>query len=168
MFRGPFPLQKGHDTSQFDCGRDPLNAFIRRYALANQTNNSARTFVVLDGDRVVGYYSLAAGAVAYEEAPSRMAKGLARHPIPVVLMARFAVDLGAQGQGLGRALFKDALKRALAASREIAARAFVVHAKDDAAKAFYERVEMEAFPGNPYHLSLLMKDVARALDVDQG
>src|SRR5438874_8716590 len=106
---GPVVLEKGHDFLTFDCGKEALNSFLVRHALANQANNSARTFVALDGERVVGYYSLAASAVLHDQAPPRMAKGLARHPIPVVLMARFAVDLAYQGGGLGSALFKDAI-----------------------------------------------------------
>lgn len=111
---------------------------------------------------MVAYTSLAASAVVHEEAPERMAKGLARHPIPAVLMARFAVDRRFQGQGLGGAMFKDALRRTLRAADEIGARAFVVHAKDEEARAFYEgRFGMQPFPQNRLHLYLLMKDVER-------
>ena len=156
-------LTKAHDFLEFDCGKEPLNVFLTRHALANQANDSARTFVVLDGDSVVGYYSLAVSAVLFDEAPSRMAKGLARHPVPVILMARFAVALSHQGKGIGKAMFKDAIKRALAVSREVAARAFVVHAKDDDASKLYQHFEMEPFPNSPYHFFLLMKDIEKAL-----
>lgn len=160
---GPVPLEKNHDFLSFDCGKEPLNSFLVRHALANQANDSARTFVALDGNRVVGYYSLAASAVLFEDAPERMVKGLARHPIPVVLMARFAVDSSYQGRGLGSALFKDAIKRTLHVSKDIGARAFVVHAKDEAAKSLYEHFEMSPFMNNPFHLYLLMKDIERTL-----
>ncbi len=160
---GPVVLDKVHEVVGFDCGKDSLNAFLSRFALANQANRSARTFVALDGLRVAGYFSLAASAVVHSEAPARMGKGLARHPIPVILMARFAVDLGFQGIGLGRALFKDPIKRALAVSSEIGARAFVVHAKDEEARRLYEHFEMEPFEENPYHLYLLMSDIERNL-----
>ena len=95
-FSGPYPLEKSHDFLDFDCGKEPLNTFLIRHALANQNNGSARTFVGLDENRVVGYYSLAVSSVLYDDAPDRMAKGLARHPIPILLMARFAVDVAYQ------------------------------------------------------------------------
>ena len=162
-YRGPVLLEKGQECASFDCGKAPLNAFLIHHALANQANNSARTFVVLEENCVVGYYSLAASAVLHEHAPTRMVKGLARHPVPVILMARFAVDRSHQGKGLGKAMFKDAIKRSLAATKEIAARAFVVHAKDEEAKALYSHFEMEPFTDNPYHLFLLLKDIERVL-----
>lgn len=161
----PTPLCKDHDFLGFDCGSAPLNTYLVRHALANQANNSARTFVTLSGDRVIGYYSLAASAVECDDAQSRMAKGLARHPIPVILMARFAVDKAFQRRGVGASLFRDAIARCMNVSRDIGARAFIVHAKDDEAKAFYERFGMKPFPANEFHLFLLMKDVERALEI---
>ena len=145
----------------FDCGSEALNAFLIRHALANQANNSARTFVALHESTVIGYYSLAASAVLNEEAPVRMAKGMARHPIPVILMARFAVDRQHQGKGIGSGLFKDAIKRCLSVSQQVGARAFIVHAKDDTARARYEHFEMQPFPQNRFHLFLLLKDIEK-------
>jgi len=168
VFQGPVLLDKSHDCSSFDCGKEPLNRFLIRHALANQANDSARTFVGLDGSRVVGYYSLAVSAVLFEDAPERMVKGLARHPVPILLMARFAVDKGYQGRGIGAGLFKDALKRCLNVSREAAVRAFMVHAKDEEAKALYERFGMIACPDNPFHLYLLMKDITRLIGTLQS
>src|SRR2546421_13117464 len=117
QLKGPVPVDRQHDVQSFACGKEPLNVFLLKHALANQANNSARTFVALEENRVIGYYSLAASAVLYDQAPTRMAKGLARHPIPVVLMARFAVDLNYQGKGIGSALFKDAILRTLNVSK---------------------------------------------------
>lgn len=162
-FTGPYPLEKSHDFLAFDCGKEPLNTFLTRHALANQTNGSARTFVGLDENRVVGYYSLAASSVLYDDAPERMAKGLARHPIPILLMARFAVDVAYQGQGIGKGLFKDALKRCLTVARAACVRAVMTHAKDEDAKSLYLRFGMTVCPSNPLHLYLLMKDVERLL-----
>ena len=160
---GPVLLTKAHDFLDFDCGKEPLNIFLNRHALANQANNSARTFVVLEENLVVGYYSLAVSAVLFDDAPSRMTKGLARHPVPIILMARFAVSVSHQGKGIGRAMFKDAIKRALWVSKEAAARAFVVHAKDDDACGLYRHFQMEPYPTNPYHFFFLMKDIEKAL-----
>ena len=160
-FSGPVLLDKSHDFLDFDCGTEPLNTFLVRHALANQGNGSARTFVGLDENRVIGYYSLTVGSIIYDEAPERMAKGLAKHPIPVLLMARFAVDKSYQGQGVGKGLFKDALKRCLAVSKEAGVRAFMVHAKDEQAKNLYLRFGMTECPTNKLHLYFLMKDVER-------
>lgn len=159
-FQGPFPLAKGHDVQAFECGKAPLDEFLKKHALQNQGNGSALTFVGLDGERVVGYYSLATSSVLPDDAPGRMTKGLARHPVPVILMARFAVDEAYQGQGVGSGLFKDAAKRVLGVSKEGAGvRALVVQAKDEEARAFYERFDMIRYADDSLHLYLLMKDV---------
>ena len=158
-FTGPVALDRSHDFLQFDCGKEPLNTFLIRHALPNQSNGSARTFVGLDGNRVVGYYSLAVSSVLYDDAPDRMAKGLARHPIPILLMARFAVDKDYQGLRIGTGLFKDALRRCLNVSKEAGVRAFMVHAKDESARQLYLRFKMLECPSNPMHLYFLMKDL---------
>jgi len=133
---GPVPLEKDHEVSEFDCGVAPLNDFLRKHAWHNQQNRSARTYVVLRDNRVVGYYSLAAASVQREEAAPRVAKGLAKHPIPVVLLARLAVDQTEKGKGLGSALWKDALLRSLQGANIIGCRAVLVHAKDQVAQTF--------------------------------
>jgi GNAT superfamily N-acetyltransferase len=156
---GPVPLEKDHEVSGFDCDAAPLNDFLRRHAWQNQQNRSARTYVVLRGDRVVGYYSLAAASVLREEATVRVAKGLAKHPIPVVLLARLAVDHAEKGRGLGTALLKDALLRSLQGAEIIGCRAVLVHAKDQAAQAFYRKFGFESSPIDEFHLFLLIKDI---------
>jgi GNAT superfamily N-acetyltransferase len=163
LFTGPALLRKEHDFLEFDCGKQALNNFLVRHALANQANDSARTFVGLHDNRVIGYYSLAVSSVLHDEAPERMAKGLARHPVPILLMARFAVDKEYQGQGVGKGLFKDALKRCLSVAADAGVRAFMVHPKDDDAKRLYARFGMTACPENPMHLYFLMKDIERVL-----
>ncbi len=164
----PVPLDKRHDVSAFDCGKAPLNDFLKRYALQNQSGGSARTYVTVTrtaeaSTPVIAYYSLAPGAVMIEDAPDRVTKGQPRHPLPVILMARFAVDRSFQGKGVGKALFKDALLRALQGADTIGGRAFIVHAKDDEARAFYLRFGMEPSPTNPLHLFLLFKDIRQTL-----
>ena len=161
QFSGPLLLDKSHDFLEFDCGKEPLNTFLARHALANQANGSARTFVGLDGNRVIGYYSLAVSSILYDDAPERMAKGLARHPIPILLMARLAVDKDYQGQGVWKGHFKDALKRCLSVAKEAGVRAFMTHAKDEEARSLYLRFGMLECPTNPLHLYFLMKDVER-------
>ncbi len=155
----PAPLDGSHDRSEFDCGAAPLNEYLQKYAVQNQQNRSARTFVATRGRRVVGYYSLAAGSVHKADAPDRVAKGLANHPVPVILLARLAVDRTEQGRGLGKGLLRDALLRVAQAAELIGCRALLVHAKDDSAKAFYEKFGFVPSPTHDRHLYLLVKDV---------
>lgn len=152
-----------HAVADFDCGDDALNIFIRRYALINQQANAARTYVVGRGARVVGFYSLAVGAVGHADATARVSRGLARHPIPVMLLARLAVDVREQGKGIGQALLKDALLRTAQAADIAGIRALLVHATDDAARRWYARFDFEPSPTDPLHLFLLVKDIARAI-----
>lgn len=154
-------LRRDHALESFDCGKEELNRFLKEHALTNQASDSAQTYVLADGVTVKGYYSLAAGTVSHEEATGRVRKGLARHPIPVILLARLAVDASLQGKKIGPALLKDALRRALHAADTIGARAVLVHAKDDNAKGFYEHFTFEPSRSDPYHLMLIMKDLRR-------
>jgi GNAT superfamily N-acetyltransferase len=116
-----------------------------------------------EGPRVLAYYSLAASQIIYGDATPRLQKGAPRHPVPVVLLARLAVDRTQQGQGLGAGLVKDAVLRVLGAAEAIGIRTLLVHAKDDSAKIFYERFDFQPLPGNPQHLVLLLKDGRRLI-----
>ena len=160
---GPVPLEAQHHVADFDCGVPALNTYLQKYALQNQRSRSARTYVVTRGEYVVGYYTLAAASARREETPARVAKGLAAHPVPVILLARLAVDTTAKGKGLGAGLLKDALLRAAAAADIIGCRAVMVHAKDEGAKAFYLRFGFEPSPSDPFRLFLLMKDIRASL-----
>ncbi len=163
LFSQPEPLTASHDTPLFDCGKAPLNEFLQRYALVNQANGSARTFVSLSEGQISGYYSLAAASAEHAAVPLRISKGLARHPIPMLLLARLAVDLNAQGQGLGRSLLQSALGKYLQASEVIGSRALMVHAIDDAAIGFYQSYGFEPSPVDATHLYLLTKDIRKTL-----
>ncbi|HYM75097.1 MAG TPA: GNAT family N-acetyltransferase [Candidatus Dormibacteraeota bacterium] len=158
-------ISHSHDVSRFDSGtHESLNDWLKRFALLNQKNESARTYVVHRNRSVVGYYSISAGSVSLEEAPARIAKGLARHPIPVILPARLAVDKDEKGTGLGKALLKDALRRIAQAADIVGARAVLVHAIDNQAKKFYEHFDFEPSPVHELQLMLLMKDLRNALE----
>ena len=146
----------------FDCGQPELNAWLIKYALQNQSASSAQTYIGLV-DSVVGYYSLAVGQVEYSDAPERLRKGLARHPVPIMLLARLAVHKEWQGRSVGRALLRDAILRTLQASAIAGIRALVVHAKDDAAKRYYEQFDFVASPTDPLHLFVLLKDLRRLI-----
>lgn len=124
----------------------------------------ARVFVTATDEQVLGYYALSTGGVDHADAPTRVIKGVARHSIPVVILARLAVHEGHQGQRLGHALLRDALLRVLTASDEVGIRALLIHAKDDAAKSFYMSFgEFEESPTDPMHLYLLMKDLRASI-----
>ena len=147
------PVRKLAATDQvdaFDCGQAALNHFLQRYA---------QTYVCCQGDVVVGFYSLAVGSVDPEAAPSRVMKGLARHPVPVMILARLAVDKEHQRKRLGQALLKDALLRTAQAADIAGIRCLLSHAKDDAARQWYESWEFDPSPTDPYHLFLMLKDL---------
>lgn len=156
-------LRREHNVNQLDCGDATLNTWLHRYAWTNQQADSAKTYVALLADRVVGYYALTTGSVHKHETPERIAKGLANHPIGIVLLARLAVDATQQGKGLGKALLFDALTRIEEAADIVAVRAVMVHAINEAARRFYEHFEFEPSPVDPFQLLLLLKDVRKAL-----
>lgn len=156
-------LSREHDMSTFDCANAALDDWLRKFAWPNQQADSVKTYVALDGNRVIGYYALTAGSVHKHESPQRIAKGLANHPIGVVLLARLAVDRWQQGKGLGKALLFDALSRVEEAADIVGVRAVLVHAIDDAARGFYLHFEFEESPVDPYQLLLLLKDLRRAI-----
>ena len=156
-------LELGDPVDAFNCGQLDLNRYLQRYAWNNQKANSAQTYVVCAEGTLAGYYSLSVAGVDYAEAPQRVIKGLAKYPVPVMLLARLAVDTNFQGKGLGTALLKNALLRTLQAADIAGIRAVIVHAKDDAAMQWYERFGFEPGPAAPMQLFLLLKDIQHAV-----
>ena len=156
-------LRRDHQVDPFDCGPEALNRFLVRYAFQNQQAEASQTYVALVDDAVVGFYTLVVAQVDYDDAPHRLGKGVAKQPIPLMLLARLAVATSWQGKGLGSGLLKDAMLRTLQAADIAGIRAMAVHAKDDAARAFYERFGFVQAPTDPYHLFVLLKDVRRIL-----
>lgn len=147
----------------FDCGESALNQFLLRFALVSQRASSAQTYVCCLGDVVVGFYSLAVGSVDPEASPPRVTKGLARHPVPVMILARLAVDQAHQRKGLGQILLRDALLRTVQVADIAGVRCLLVHAKDDSARRWYESWEFEPSPTDPYHLFLMLKELKSLL-----
>lgn len=156
-------LTPADEVALFDCGQPALNQFLQRYALVNQKAHSAQTYVCCCEGQVVGFYSLAVGSVDAADAPLRVAKGLARYPVPVMILARLAVAQAHQGKGLGRALLKEALLRTAQAADIAGIRCLLVHAKDDAARQWYASWEFEPSPTDAYHLYLMLKDLKALL-----
>lgn len=157
-------LRRDHQVDAFDCGQEALNRFLARYAFLNQQAEASQTYVAVVGDEVVGFYTLVVAQVEYDAAPARLGKGVAKHPIPLMLLARLAVAATWQGKGLGAGLLKDAMVRTLHAADIAGIRALAVHAKDDDARAFYERFGFVQSPTDPYHLFVLLKDVRAFLN----
>ena len=152
-------LHRSHAVEGFDCGEEPLNRFLWRFALANERANASRTYVALEHEVVIGFHTLVVGEVAPAQAPERLSKGLARHPLPLMVLARLAVGVNHQGRGIGAGLLKDAILRTLAAADIAGIRAMAVHARNDRARGFYEHFGFEASPTDPLHLFVLIKDL---------
>ena len=157
----PEKLQPEHDVAKFDCAEPVLNDWLRRRALQNQQSGASSTYVVLDKMRVAGYYSLAAGSVARETVPGRVRRNTP-DPVPVVVLGRLAIDLDYQGQGLGRALLRDAILRVLQAADIIGVRAILVHALSEEAKRFYEECGFTASPINPLTMMSTLQEAKGA------
>lgn len=156
----PQPLEREHDRGSFACGEPELDRWLADHAVGAQASGSARVFVSTDGDRIVGYYALAAAQLQPEEAGKRALKGQPQQrPIPAVLLARLAVDQGHHGKGLGRSLLQDAMLRTDAAAEELGIRLMLVHAKHAEAGRWYRSFGFEESPTDPLHLMLLMKDL---------
>ena len=156
---GIYKLDKQHDADNFDCGNLALNDFIRFHALPGQRANISQTYVATVGEGIVGYHTLVVSSVNYADAPERLAKGVPRYPIPVLLLARLAIDRHWQGKGLGAALVADAIRRTLQVADIAGVRALLVHAKDAEAKNFYAHLGFEPFSGETLVLYRLLKDI---------
>lgn len=156
-------LRRDHPVEGFTCGRPELDQFLIRYALGNQQANAPQTYLGLAGPEVAGFYTLVVGQVARADAPERVTKGLARYPVPIMLLARLAVARSWQGRGLGAGLLKDAMQRTVQAAEIGGIRAFVTHAKNEAARHFYEHFGLVPSPTDPLHLFVLVKDIRVAI-----
>jgi GNAT superfamily N-acetyltransferase len=165
-YSDPVPIGTGGNVEKFDCGVPSLNAWLSQYARVAAAIGSARTFVVTDSEqeRIVGYHALTAASIEHAEATERVRRGMPRHPIPVILLARLAVDRSAQGKGLGAWLLADAMRRAATAAERIGIRALVVHAIDERACDFYEHYGFSRSATDPQHLMILIKDIRAALN----
>ena len=154
----PVLLSEQHQTAQFFCGVDSLDAWLKRRALKNQIQGASRSYVVCEGDQVVAYYAIASGAVHCNEATGRMRRNMP-DPIPVVVLGRLGVDTRLHGQGLGRALLRDAALRILQAADVIGIRGMTVQALSDEAKTFYEHMGFEPSPFDPKLLMITLADL---------
>ena len=153
----PEHLSASHDVAAFDSGEPSLDDWLRKRALANEASGASRTYVVCAGDRVVGYYALATGAVAQQQAPGRVRRNMPE-PIPVMVLGRLAVDRAYRGRGLGVGLLRDAVLRTRQAAAIGGIRAVLVHAISHEAKRFYERCGFSPSPLDPMMLMITVGD----------
>jgi GNAT superfamily N-acetyltransferase len=158
----PEPLSEAHDCAEFYSGETTLDDWLRRRALANQVSGASRTYVVCEGNRAIGYYALASGAITVENAAGRFRRNMP-NPIPVAVLGRLAVDREWQGKGIGRALFRDAARRVAQAADAIGIRGIVVHAISEEAKQFYVALGFDPSPHEPMTLMVTLSDVRAVL-----
>lgn len=158
----PILLQAQHDFSLFASGEAELDTWLLRRALPNQLSGASRTYVVTADNRVIGYYALANGSVLASEAPGRVKRNMP-NPIPVMVLGRLAVDQSWQGQGIGKALLRDAILRTLQAAEIAGIRAILVHALHEKAANFYRSAGFYPSPLNDYTLMLTLSEARAAL-----
>jgi GNAT superfamily N-acetyltransferase len=157
----PEPLGQQHRIDEFDCGKSALNDWLLSHARQAQGSGSAKTFVVSENGRVAGYFSLTVGQVDTIEAPERIRKGMGQYPIPVVILARLAVNRQDQGCGIGVGMLQDAIRRTLLIAEQAGIRAMLTHPIDEEASRFYTRFGFIASPLRERQLLLLLKDARR-------
>jgi GNAT superfamily N-acetyltransferase len=158
----PEPLAEHHELDSFASGEAALDDWLRRRARANRVSGASRTYVVCEGKRVAGYYALASGAISQASVPGRFRRNMP-DPIPVVVLARLAVDCGQQGHGLGRVMFRDAARRVAQAADAIGIRGIVVHAISEDARRFYIALGFDPCPAEAMTLVATLRDLRAAL-----
>jgi len=161
ILSAPQSLDASHWLEDFDCGKPALTDWLLRHARQAQGSGSAKTFVACEGSCVAGYFSLTVGQIDTFEAPERIRRGMGQYPIPLVILARLAVDLDYQRQGLGFSLLQDAIRRTVAIAEHAGIRALLTHPIDADAKAFYRCFGFEPTPAHEQKLILLLKNARR-------
>lgn len=160
------PISRTHDRKNFDCGNADLNRYLRQYARQNHVSGGAKTFVAVSPSapsNILGYYTISPGALDFSKAPVELTKRLGRYDIPIFRLGRLAVDLSAQGKGLGGDLFLAASERAIKVASEIGGAAMVIDAKDEAAANWYHRFGAVASLDSPLDLVLPLAVIAKTL-----
>ncbi|MBK1664117.1 GNAT family N-acetyltransferase [Rhodospirillum rubrum] len=164
-------ISRDHDRKNFDCGSPELNLFLDRYARQNHQSGGAKTFVAVVPDeptRVLGYYSISPGAVAYARVPEALTKALGRYEVPVFRLGRLAVSLSTQGQGLGSYLLVAAGVRAMSVSAQVGGVALVIDAKDEKAATWYARFGAQPLLDDPLKMILPLSTIAEVSKADEG
>ncbi|MDA0271176.1 MAG: GNAT family N-acetyltransferase [Chloroflexi bacterium] len=165
------PIAARHDRRRFRSGAAELDVYLARYARQNHESGGALTFVAVPepgSDQILGYYSIAPGAVAHADVPPSVTRGLGRYPVPVFRLGRLAVDERIQGEGLGGDLLLAAAKRALAAASQAGGVALAIDAIDERAADWYARFGAVPLLDDPLHLILPLATIATALELDRS
>ncbi len=160
--RAPCLISDNHDSSGFDCSHTSLNEWLQRRAIKNEKNGASRTFVVCDDNTVIGYYSLAVGAIAREETLGKVSRNMPE-PIPVMVLCRLAVVHQWQGKQIGAGMLKDAIQRTIIVAEQAGIRALLVHALSDDAKSFYQRWGFHESPTNDMALMITLDEARKAM-----
>ncbi len=164
----PRPLSETHDLDDFNCGEPSLDEWLRRRARANQVSGASRTFVACaEGERVVGFYSLATATISHAEATGALRRNMP-NPVPMILLARLAVDRSHQKMGLGEALLRDAQLRAEQVADHVGFRGLLVHAISDDARSFYVRWGFSPSAADPLLLMMRMTDIVATLSASKA
>jgi GNAT superfamily N-acetyltransferase len=158
----PRPISQEDDTSQFSCGDDQLDEWLRKYAIANHFGGGARTYVTVRGSRVIGYYALSTASIQRADATPRVARDMPQ-PVPAILLGRLGVDQKEAGRGLGSALLRDAILRTLDAAEVVGVRVLLVHCASEDARNFYLKRGFDPSPTDPMHLMIMLKDARASL-----
>ncbi len=161
-FTPPGPITADHDLADFDCGEPSLNDWLRRRAFKNHAAGASRCFVLGAGPAVVAYYSLSAGAISHEAAPKPMRRNMP-DPLPILLLGRLAVDRRYHNQGIGQALLRDAMLRAVSVAHEAGVFAILVHALSGPARQFYRSRGFVESPLQPMTLLMTIETVRSIL-----
>ena len=159
----PCHLDAGYELEQFQCGEPALDAWLKQRAYRNEAHGASRTYVIADGNNVIGFYSLAVGSVAHRLVVGSLRRNMPA-PIPVMLLGRLAVDLSMQGQGLGRWLLRDAILRTEQAAHIAGIKALLVHAYNKRALHFYTKYGFIASPINELTLMLPLAVIRASLE----
>ncbi len=158
----PCPIASTHDVTSFDCGDATLNDWLQRRAIKNENSGASRTFVVCEDNTVIGYYSLAAGAIARDETSGKVRRNMP-DPIPVMVLGRLAVDAGWQGKHIGIGMLKDAIQRTIIVAEQAGIRALLVHALSDKAKSFYQHWGFHKTPMNDMTLIIRLDEARKVM-----
>jgi GNAT superfamily N-acetyltransferase len=158
----PAPLADHHQLANFGSGESSLDDWLKRHATKNQTNGSSRTYVVCEGDTVIGYYCLAAGAIGHTEAPSSLKRNRP-NPVPVLILGRLAIHKDHHQKGIGTALLRDAILRAIQAAEIAGVTALLVHALSESARRFYRSRGFIESPVKPMTLCLMLDTAKQVL-----
>lgn len=154
------PISKSHKRNNFCCNKATLNEYLRRYARQHDEKNISKTFVAIDADsRILGYYSLSAANIEFEECPANIRHQLPEYPVPAALITRLAVDSSAGSNGIGARLLIDALQHIVSASDNVAIKVILVDALDEQAKDFYCHFGFLPLPGYERKLFLPIETV---------